>query len=431
MKEKVKKVALVVVPLLIFGAAALVAVLLLVTGQEAERAEPRQEGLLVETERVERSTHQLDVQAAGTVVAARDINVEPQVSGRIVEVHDQLTPGGLLEEGEVLFRIDPSDYRLAVEEQLTALAEAKAALEQERGRQEVARREWELFEEEVDGQVGGGPNGEDEDPSLALREPQLRSAEAAVEAAQARLQRARLDLERTRVEAPFDAFVESESIDVGQTVGTQSQVAHLVGTDAFWVRLSVSTDRLPYIDVPGVNAQTGSEVRIAQDVGGRLVERRGRIARLMGDLEETGRMAQLLAVIDDPFSLDDVDDAESIPRGIPLLLNAFVDVEIDGPTREDLIEVPREALDEDDRVRVYEEGRLAIRPVDVVWRRDDSVLVDEGLTEGTRVVTSPIGTPVEGMRLRTGEDTAADAGSDAHRNIGGGVPPDAGSGGDR
>ncbi|MFW5968268.1 MAG: efflux RND transporter periplasmic adaptor subunit, partial [Persicimonas sp.] len=390
MKETLAKAARIGIPVLIVAGALVAAALLIVTEEDVDRAEPTAEGLLVETQRVDEGTHRLDVDAAGEITAAREVNVEPQVSGRVVEVNDRLTPGGILEEGELLFRIDPSDYRLAVEEQRTAVEEAKAALRSELGRQEIARREWELFEDELEGEtgddVGGGPDEDETDPSLALREPQLRSAQVAVEAAQARLERARLDLERTTIEAPFDAFVESESVEVGQTVGPQAQVAHLVGTETFWVRISVPVDDLPYIDVPGVNAETGSTVRVLQDVDGDTVERRGRIVRLLGDLEEAGRMAQVLAAIDDPFSLDDIEEDERTTRGVPLLLNAYVDVQIRGPRVDELIEVPREALDEGDRVRLFEDGRLAVRPVDIAWRREDSVLVESGLEQGERVV---------------------------------------------
>lgn len=103
------------------------------------------------------------VEAHGTVIPAREIEIVPEVSGRIVEINPSLELGGVIKEGELLIRIDPEEYELAVEDTKSALAEAEAALEVEVGRQSVAQREWELFGKDL-------PNAEDSE-SLALREP--------------------------------------------------------------------------------------------------------------------------------------------------------------------------------------------------------------------------------------------------------------------
>jgi RND family efflux transporter MFP subunit len=402
-------------PVLVLAAAIGGGVLLVVTQEEPVRDQPRERRVLVETEPVEGGVHQLNVTSAGEVIPARTVQVTPQVAGRVVWVNDKLVPGGVIEQGETLFRIDPRDYENAVEERRTELEQARAQLEQERGRVQVAEREWELFKDEVDESV--------EDPSLALRKPQLRSARVSVQAAQARLEQAKLALERTEVDAPFDAFVQTESLDLGQTVSTQSQVATLVGTDTFWVRTSVPVDKISYVNIPGVNAQTGSPATVEQDVGGRTIERVGRVAKLQGDLDPQGRMARLIIEVPNPFGLEQPEDAvggdevggdepdagqgTQSDRDIPLLLSAFVDVKIAGPTAEDLVEVPREALHGGNQVYVYaDDDTLDIRDVEVAWERTETVLVSKGVAPGERVVTSPIATAVEGMKLRRAEERA-------------------------
>lgn len=399
-----KKLARVAIPVLILAAAGAVAAFLIMTKGKPERAEPEEQRVLVEAKPVTKSTEQLTVRAAGTVIAARDLVVQPQVSGRVVWINDQLVPGGVIRKGDALFKIDPRDYRLAIQEQQTQLAQARAQLEQERGRQKIAKREWELFKDEIKDNPGG------DDPSLALRKPQLESAQVAVDAAKAGLDRAQLNLQRTTVTAPFDAFVVSESADLGQLVSTQSQVAKLVGTDAFWVRLSVPVDKLPYVQVPGVNATDGSKAVVTQDVGKGHIERDGRVVRLLGDLDEAGRMARVLVEIDDPFGLQTTKaDDGAKNRGIPLLLNSYVDVRLAGPKVEDLVEVPRESVHEGDKVYVYADGKLDIRKVEVAWTRPDTLLVSEGLPDGAKVITSPIATPVQGMKLRlAGQSDPAD-----------------------
>ncbi|QDG54209.1 efflux RND transporter periplasmic adaptor subunit [Persicimonas caeni] len=400
MNPVAKNVAKFGLPLVVLAAAVGLVVLLVSTKKEPERKEKREQRVLVQTEMVEASSHRLNVQAAGEVVAARNLVVTPQVSGRLVWVNDKLVPGGIIRKGETLFRVDPADYRIAVEEAKTQLAQAEAQLAQERGRVQVAQREWELFKNELD------EDQRDRDPSLALRKPQLESAKVAVDAAKARLKRAQLNLSRTSVEAPFDAFVANESADIGQLVGAQSQVASLVGTEKFWVRMSVPVEKISYISVPGVNAQEGSKAIVRQDAGKETIEREGKVVRLLGDLDPQGRMARVLVEIADPFGLNDLDETdEPKQRGIPLLLSSFVDVEVQGPAVDDLIEIPREAIRDGDKAFVFAKDKtLAVRPVDVIWERPDTILVKSGVKDGERVIVSPIATAVDGMKLRAQDD---------------------------
>ena len=368
---------------------------LVATREEPPRQTGKPRAVLVETRTVAREETRLDVHVQGTVRAAREVVVQPLVQGRIVEVHPKLVPGGLVEAGEVLVTLDPADFRLAVERNAAALTEAEAQLAREQGRQDVAEAEWQAFEK--------GLSEVPRDRRLALRIPQREAAEAAVRTARANLEQARLDLERTRVRAPFDAVVRSRDADLGALVSPQAPVAELIGTERFWVRITVPVRLLEYVDVPGLNAGQGAPVTVRQPLGEASIERQGRILHLLGELDPNGRMARLLAEIPDPLGLEDGVDG----RGLPLLADAFVDVAIAGNTRRPLVEIEREHLRGGDRVWVLgEDGRLQVREVEVVWRRPQTVLIGEGLEEGERLVTSRIGAAVDGMRLRTLEDGA-------------------------
>jgi hypothetical protein len=109
----------------------------------------------------------------------------------------------------------------------------------------------------------------------------------------------------------------------------------------------------------------------------------------------------VLVEIDDPLGLDNMKETESNTRGIPMLLDAYVDVLIDGNTTEEMVEIPRQALHNGNEVFLMEEGKLAVRTVEIGWRRPDSVLVRSGVDQGAELVVSPLPQPVEGMRLKT------------------------------
>jgi len=343
------------------------------------------------------------VEAMGTVVPAKTVVVQPQVTGRIVEQNPKLLPGGLLKKGEVIARIDPRDYELAVEQQKAAVQRATFELKVEEGRQVVAKREWNLLEPGLTESEAGR--------ALALREPQLQTAKAALEAARSGLEQATLSLERTTICAPFNALVKEEFIDLGQLVAPQTRIATLIGTDEYWVQVSIPVDRLQWVAIPGVNGDQGAAARVLHDVGPEaIVERTGRVVRLLGDLDPVGRMARVLVVVDDPLGLA----ADSDNGALPLLIGAYVRVLIEGPVLDDVVVVPRRALREGDRIWVMNaDDKLEIRNANIVWRRENDVILRKSVHEGDRIIVSRIPAPVPGLALRTEHDVGDQAATGA------------------
>ena len=138
-------------------------------------------------------------------------------------------------------------------------------------------------------------------------------------------------------------------------------------------------------------------------------------------------MARVLVEVDDPLGLER-GAGGSAGRGL-LLLDSYVDLLLEGGRIRNLFEVPREWIQEGGHLWMYSGDRLERRPVDVAWRFEDSVCIDEGLTDGELVVASRIATPIDGMKLRMAADaspvTAAEFLSIASRwdvSAWGGVP---------
>jgi multidrug efflux pump subunit AcrA (membrane-fusion protein) len=229
------------------------------------------------------------------------------------------------------------------------------------------------------------------------------------------VQRAHLSLSRTTLVAPFNAFVQMERVDLGQLVGPQSQLATLVGTDTFWVQVSIPLDKLPYVKLPqGDNA--GSHARVWIDTGQGRIEREGRVIRLLGDLDPVGRMARLVVEVQDPFGLkpktssaesglakptDEMDAGSPTPSALPLLLGSFVHVDIEGKRLDQVVEIPRRALRSDNTVWLLNsKDELTIKSVRVVWSTSRSTIIRGSLATGDRVIVSRLGGAVSGMKLR-------------------------------
>ncbi len=325
----------------------------------------------VEVVEVELSEVEAIVRATGTVQAARQVALSPEVSGRVVELDPRLRPGGRFEAGEVMLRVDARDYQTALEADRARLAQVELEVALERQRQRTAEREWAL--------VGGEADGE----PLALRRPHLAAAEANLRSAQAAVERSELNVARTRLRAPFNAIVTGQSVEVGQVVGPQGPVATLVGTDEARVVVSVPVERLASLDVPGFGGGEGSPARVRQLDGPPWT---GRVTGLVGQLDQQTRTAQLIVSIPEPLSGER-----------PLLPGAFVDVELVGRPIGTAARVPRVALTGGDTVWLARDGKLARATVEVGWRADEEVYVVSGLSDGDQVILSPLSLPIEGQ----------------------------------
>jgi RND family efflux transporter MFP subunit len=218
-----------------------------------------------------------------------------------------------------------------------------------------------------------------------------------VQAAEISRDKARLDLRRTTLSAPFNALVVSESLDVGQVVGAQSQVATLIGTDRFWVQATVPSERLNVIDVPGVPRPDGSVPELGATVeviqtlpDGRTATRAGHVLSRGGQLDSQTRSATLIIAVDRPL--------DPAPGEQPLYAGAFVDVRIAGRMVEGAARLPRQALRNGDTVWVVNgDEKLERRAVEVAWSLPAEVMVRGGLQPGDRVVVSGLSAPIEGQ----------------------------------
>jgi RND family efflux transporter MFP subunit len=383
-----------VLPLVVVLLGIGIAMTLVTTAPRAKREPAVRQARLVEVVPVERGDVVVEVEAMGTVMPAREVMLQPQVSGEVLRISEDLLPGGRLRQGRELLRIDPADYALALRQREAELAQAQSMLRIEEGQQAIAQREFELL----------GEPAATQDSTLMLRQPQLQSVRASVAQAQAALERARLDLQRTRILAPFNAIVQSREVNAGTRVTTASRLATLVGTDQYWLELAVPVDQLRWLAIPGINGKRGSLVRIYNESAwGAKSYREGRVIRLAGDLESEGRMARLLVAVEDPLAL------QAEQAGMPvLLLNSYVRAVIEGETLRDVAEVDRSLLRDQDRIWIMgPAGRLQIRPVSIPFRNRDTVLISDGIAAGEQLVVTDLATPVEGMALRLEAAAAA------------------------
>ncbi|MHC5063094.1 MAG: efflux RND transporter periplasmic adaptor subunit [Planctomycetota bacterium] len=343
---------------------------------------------LVRAMPVEHQTLQVQVKSQGNVQPRREIDLVPEVSGKVVRVSPSLIDGGFFEADETLLEIDPRDFQLAVTQQKAQVAEKQYRLKLEEAEAEAARREWK--------DLG---KGAEPDP-LVLREPQLAEARASLAAAQAMLEKASLDLERTNVKAPFAGRVRSEAVDIGQFITSGSPLARIYSVDIAEVRLPVPDVEVAYLDIPlryrGDSSPTaGPDVRLTAEFAGKTYQWMGKIVRTDGQINSLTRQVTLIAAVADPYAHGEDRDQP------PLTVGMFVEAEIVGKTFKNLIKLPRGAVQNSNRVLVVDaDNRLRFRAVQILRRAEDSVLIRSGLENGELVCLSKLQGVTDGMQVQ-------------------------------
>ena len=378
-------------PVGVVVAAAMIAFFLLETKPQAKPRPKTRNTTLVEVKTVDYRPQQTVIAGMGTVVAARTVELKPLVTGKIIQLNPNLVPGGYVQKDEPLVSIDPTDYRLSLRECATDVAKAESDLQIEQGNQLIAQKEYELLGETVS----------EQEKVLILRKPQLENLKATLEAARAKLDQARVDLARTKIKAPFNAVVQSREVDLGTRASESTVLATLVGTDVYWVQVSVPVSQLRWVQIPQSEKEKGALVKIYDEAAwGKGVFRQGRVIRLESGLEEQGRMAQLLVQVEDPLGLQAGNG--KIPR---MLLGSYVRVEIEGKSIPSAVSINREYIRDGNSVWIMDaDGNLAIRPVQIAFRGADQLMITGGIQPGEKLVISDLATPVAGMPLRIVDD---------------------------
>lgn len=355
---------------IILTVAICITALLMFFEPKPEAKNPERPQASVEVVIVEPQSVCLKIQSQGTVLPKTESTLAVEVSGRIIEVADNFRPGAHFDAGDILFKIDPIDYTVAVASRQAELAMAELNLAQEEALFAQAAADW-------------NTNGNTQTPSaLTLRKPQLKRAKAVLSSAHAQLGLAQRNLERTQIKAPYTGRVLTKSADLGQLVSASSPkpIAEIYATDFAEIRLPLSQKQAGYLDDL---SQCPAKVILRYKTNAWEAQ----LVRLEGTIDTKSRLLYGVALISNPF-----DGTNKLRRG------QFLQAEIEGRTLDEVYVIPRLALRGSDTVYVLTENNtLQRRLVGVVKSSTKSVIIDRGLEPGDRVATSPIAYFVENM----------------------------------
>jgi len=319
---------------------------------------------------------QIQVYAQGTVQPKTEITLTAEVSGQVVAVSENFVDGGFFEQGEPLLQLDDRDYRIAVTQARSRVAEAEKTLAMESGQARQAKREWRDL-------------GNTEGNALFLREPQLKAAKAALAAAEADLQQALINLERTSIRAPFAGRVRQTEVDLGQYVSAGTQVAAIFDIGAAEIRLPLTADQTALLQLPlQPNQQVRLPVTLSAWVGGEQATWQGWLLRTEASIDTRSRVLYGIVEVSEPLAYQP-----------PMVTGLFVQAEIAGKTFQNVLSVPRSALYEKNRLLVLDDQQqLQIVTVQVLQFSGEQALVT-GIEQGKQVLLERPGYVIEGMSI--------------------------------
>ena len=378
-----------------------VAALLVSLAPEPETREPPSQIPYADTARVAAGVGPIPVHGAGTVRPSAEVDIAPQVSGRVVWVDPGFVSGRPVESGQTLFRIEEADYEYRVREAQAALAASRVALLEAREDATVAQAEYERYAERRSDTAPSEAN------PLTLRAPQLKAAEAAVEREQATLAQAELAFSRTRITAPFDGIVHDEAVSVGQLVTAGQSVGRLYASDAVEVVIPLSDADVALI--PRLWESDLDRERVAARVFAKYDDVAyawaGHVDRADASLDAETRTVDVIVRVPDPFAAGvPVASGRGLESSPPLLVGKFVEVAIEGLVPARYFRLRRAALQAGNEIwTVGDNGTVRVVPVRVLQRIDDEIYVTGELEDGQPAVIGGIRFATNGMAVRTGE----------------------------
>ena len=375
----------------------------------------------------------------GTVETATRTAIRPQVSGRVIELHERLEPGEVIERGEVLVRLDAEDYvlsrdinqadrgRLQAEIALLNTETRTTAIRLELAQQSTALSEAEferlgkLLSEKQVGNRSSVDRAERAVVQDRERMAQLQQSLAAIphrivalKAELSRLeQRVAVDelaIARCTIEAPFSGRVERVAVEANDVVQAGATLLSLANDNDLEIAVSLNARDVN----EWMRFRPAADTSVAAGWFGLIEEVPATIAWLEGDAGDawSGTVARVKQFDDRSRTLTVVirPDPAKGTAAYPLIPGMFCAVEIRGKQVPDAYRIPRSALNESDRVFIVVDDKLESRPVHVIREIGEELIVDDGLAPGDQIVINRLRAPVDGLavriRQRDGEQVA-------------------------
>ena len=320
--------------------------------------------------------------AIGKIVAREVVSLQPQVSGRITQIH--FVDGADVKIGQVLFTIDPRPYEAQLALAQANLAQAKAALE-------LAKINFDRVASVTDQRAVARQDYDAKKNAVDVADAQVKQNQAAVESA-------RLNLDYCTIHSPINGRAGQRLVDLGNVVTANSgSLLVIQRLDPIYADFTITEKNLAAVQRNMAHETLGVEVWLPDDPG---KPRDGKLTFLDNSVQDTTGTIKLRATI-----------ANNDRRFWP---GRFANVRLVLGTQQDAVLVPAEAPQLSAKgpfvYIVKRDSTAELRPVTVGQRHGDLVVIDKGVKPGERVViTGQLGVTPGGRVNVTRPNTAENA----------------------
>ena len=300
------------------------------------------------------------IDAVGKTVAREVVSVQPQVSGRITQIH--FTDGANVKIGDLLFTIDPRPYQAQLNQAEANVAQAEATLS-------LAKVNFARVEKVSDPRAVSRQD-------FDARKSAVESAEATLKQNRAAVENARLNLEYCTIRSPINGRAGQRAVDVGNVVSANNgSLLVIQRLDPIYADFTVTESELSGVQRNMAKQALKVEVRLPDDG---TEPREGKLTFLDNSVQEGSGTVKLRATLNN-------NDRSFWP-------GRFVKVRLILQTQRDAVLVPADAPQLSAKgpfvYVVKPDSSAELRPVKVGQRQEDLIVIKDGLKADERVVVS-------------------------------------------
>ena len=286
--------------------------------------------------------------AIGKIVAREVVSVQPQVSGRIMQIH--FVDGADVKTGQVLFTIDPRPFRAQLNAAEANLAQGKAALD-------LAKINFARVESVTDPRAVSRQDYDAKKNAVAVAEAQLQQNQAAVENAQ-------LNLDYCTIRSPINGRAGQRLVDIGNVVNANNSTLLVIQRlEPVYADFTIPESELTAVQQNMARGTLNTEVRLPDDSQG---PREGKLTFLDNSVQEGTGTVKLRATIENQ-------DRRFWP-------GRFAQIRLVLSTRKNAVLIPAEAPQMSAKgpfvYVVKPDSTAELRPVTVGQRQGDLVVID-------------------------------------------------------
>jgi multidrug efflux system membrane fusion protein len=326
----------------------------------------------------------------GRCVAREVVSVQPEVSGRIMEIH--FTDGADLQKGDMLFTVDPRPFKAQLDAAEANLAQSRAALD-------FARIQFARVQDLVESRAIARQDYDTRKNAVDVGAAQVQQNIAAVESA-------RLNLEYTSIRSPIDGRAGHRLVDVGNVVtANNSTLLNIERMDPIYAEFTVTENDFSDVQRHTSKGTLKVEVRLPDELDKPLV---GQLTFLDNAVQSSSGTVLLRATV-----------PNSSHRLWP---GRFVNVRLVLATVPGAVLVP--AATPQDSAKgpcvyvVKEDSTAEPRPVKLGQRQGDLIVVEQGLKPGERVIINGQIAVTPGGKVRVDQGNAAGSSAPAPKTAG-------------